>query len=197
VTPPRVLAYDLMDTLLRDPYREALEAGAGMPLEELARRRGSGWSAWPAFERGEIDEDEYWATHARAGIAFDVEAFHRVRRAGYAWIDGMPELVAALAGRVRQVVASNYPVWIEEVAAHHLGDRFEVVIASHHVGVRKPEQGFYAALIEELGATPADVLFVDDREVNVTAAREAGLRSHLFTGAEDLRTRLAAEGLEA
>jgi hypothetical protein len=38
-------------------------------------------------------------------------------------------------------------------------------------------------------------LFVDDRKINVDGAEAAGMRGHLFTGAEDLRKRLEAEGL--
>jgi 2-haloacid dehalogenase len=38
-------------------------------------------------------------------------------------------------------------------------------------------------------------LFIDDRLINVEAAEAIGLRSHLFTTAEDLRARLEVEGL--
>ena len=105
----------------------------------------------------------------------------------------MRALLDELEGIVRRVVASNYPVWIEELADGLLIGRFERVLASCHLGVRKPEPAFYEQLLAELGADPGDVLFVDDREVNVEGAREVGLRAHRFAGAADLRTRLLAE----
>lgn len=193
MTPPTTVAFDLMDTVVRDPFREALEAGTGLSLEELFRRKDT--SAWPAFERGELTEAQYWQHFRDAGIDFDPEAFHRARLDGYAWIDGMPELLDELAGRVRRVVASNYPVWIEALAQDMLAGRFEQVVASYHLRVRKPEPDFYRRLLVRVGATPDGVVFVDDREVNVVAAREAGLRAHHFVGVQTLRAWLAGVGV--
>lgn len=191
----RVVAFDVMDTLLRDPFREALQAATGLGLAELFARRDP--ELYPAFERGEVSEATYWQGYLPRGITADPEAFHRVRRAGTHWLPGMEALVAELGGRVRLVTASNYPVWIEELAQGLLAGRFEAVLASHHLGVRKPEAAFYTALLERIGAGPGEVAFVDDREVNVAGAREVGLAAHHFTDAEGLRAWLVAEGVLA
>jgi HAD superfamily hydrolase (TIGR01549 family) len=187
------IAFDLMDTVVRDPYREALEAATGLPIAELFRRRSR--HAYPALERGELSEEAYWEVYAEAGIEVDPEAFHRVRRQGTTWVPGMPELLDDLAGVVVRATASNYPDWIEELAAGTLAGRFERVLASCHLGVRKPEPAFFARLLEELDLLAAQVLFVDDREENVVAAREAGLASHRFRGAGELRAWLLAHGV--
>lgn len=187
----RSVAFDLMDTVVRDPYREALRAGTGMELRELFANRDR--SAWPAFERGELTEEEYFATYG--DLEVDVDAFHRARRDGYAWMPGMHELLHDLDGRVQRVAASNYPVWIEELADGMLVGLFEEVLASHHLGVRKPDPAFYERLCDRIDREPDEVLFVDDREDNVEAAVDAGLRAHLFAGADDLRERLRREGV--
>lgn len=187
----RSVAFDLMDTVVRDPYREALRAGTGMELRELFANRDR--SAWPAFERGELTEEEYFATYG--DLEVDVDAFHRARRDGYAWMPGMRELLHDLDGRVQRVAASNYPVWIEELADGMLVGLFEEVLASHHLGVRKPDPAFYERLCGRIDREPDEVLFVDDREDNVEAAVDAGLRAHLFAGADDLRERLRREGV--
>lgn len=194
--PIRLVAFDLMDTVVRDPYREALEAGTGLSIGELRRRRGPGFDAWPAFERGELTEEAYWRLHEDAGIPIDREAFHDARRSGYRFVPGMAELVDDLQGRVRRVIASNYPHWIAELATGMLAGRFETVIASSDIGVRKPDPAFFERLLAELEVAAADVLFVDDREVNVEAARDVGLRAHRFDGVEGLRRRLRDEGVE-
>lgn len=192
--PPRVVAFDLMDTVVRDPFREALEAATGLPVQELFRRKGS--SGWPAFERGELTEDEYWQDFVDAGIAFDPEAFHRARTVGYRWVAGMRELLDDLAGAVMRIVASNYPVWIDELADGMLLGRFERVLASYHLGARKPETSFFERFLVQIGAEAHEVLFVDDRPVNVDGAHRAGLRAHRFVDAADLRARLVAEGVQ-
>ncbi len=189
----RAIAFDVMDTLLRDPFREALRAATGRSLEELAASRDP--SAYPAFERGELDEADYWAAYGRAGIDVDPAAFHRVRRAGTHWLPGMRELVADLEGVVVRATASNYPHWIDELAQTHLDRGFEHILASCHLGVRKPDHGFFERLVARIGHTPDEVLFLDDRASNVEAAASFGLRAHRFTDALSARAWIASQGV--
>lgn len=192
--PVRCVAFDVMGTLLHDPYREALAAGTGgMDLEELRRRRGPGLHA--RLERGGISEAEYWRRHREAGIPVDAAAFHAARRAGYRWLDGMRELVADVRARCRVVGATNYPSWIAELEEGILADHLEAVHASHELGVRKPAAGYYRALLRRL-ELPADrVLLVDDRDDNVRGARSCGLRALTTTSAPRLREGLRSVGV--
>ncbi|MBW3619077.1 MAG: HAD-IA family hydrolase [Actinobacteria bacterium] len=190
---PRVVAFDLMDTVVRDPYREALEAATGLPPAELFSRRDP--DAYPALERGDLPEAGYWATYAAAGIPVDVDAFHMARRAGYRWLPGMRPLLEDLDGHTRRVVASNYPTWIDEVAATFLAGVFDDVHASCHLGARKPDEAFYLRLLDALDVEAGEVAFVDDREANVVAAERLGIRVHRFAGADPLRAWLRGQGL--
>jgi HAD superfamily hydrolase (TIGR01509 family) len=187
------IAFDLMDTVVQDPYREALEAATGLPIPELFRRRSR--SVYPAFERGELTEAEYWAAYAAAGIEVDPATFHQVRRERTRWLPGMRELLADLDGVVLRATASNYPHWIEELASGLLTGCFERVLASCHLGARKPDPAFFEALLGALDLPASAVLFVDDREENVTAARTAGLAAHRFRGADELRAWLVGHGV--
>lgn len=182
-----------MDTVVRDPYREALEAATGLPPRELFSRRDP--SAYPSLERGELPETDYWATYAAAGIPVDVDAFHAARRAGYRWLPGMRQLLEDLDGHAHRIAASNYPSWIDEVAETFLAGVFDAVHASCHLGVRKPDDGFYLRLLDAVDAAADEVAFVDDREVNVAAAARVGLRAHRFTGADALRVWLRQQRL--
>lgn len=189
----RVIAFDVMDTLLVDPFREALRAATGLTPQEFFDRRDP--ELYPAFERGEFDEATYWARHRELGVAIDPEVFHQVRRERIDWIDGIPELLDELDGTLELVTASNYPVWIEELAERFLAARFSHVVASCHLGVRKPEPVFFARLLACIDAAPHETLFVDDRERNVAAARAAGLRAHRFTDVATLRRWLRDQGV--
>ncbi len=193
----RALCFDLMDTLLYDPYREALQAAIGADVATVAELIDP--RSWPDFEIGAIDEAEFarrFFSTPDAGRTFDLEAFSRVRRAGYRWLPGMRELVDDLRGRVCCYVASNYPIWIEDVrVAFALDQHFDGVYASTHLGVRKPDPRFYRRLLDAIGHDPAECLFVDDRRRNCEAAEQAGMRAHVVAGAGDLVSRLRAEGL--
>jgi putative hydrolase of the HAD superfamily len=69
------------------------------------------------------------------------------------------------------------PLWRPKLPIDEL---FEVVVDSAFVGTRKPEPEIYAITLERL-ELPADACaFVDDLEVNVDAAREAGMHGIVY-----------------
>lgn len=191
------LCLDLMGTVLYDPYLEAIEAATGMTLQDVIRIKDP--ASWPDFEMGRIDEAEFarrFFTESEATRPFDLEAFHRVRWEGYAFLPGMEELLDDVAGVVKRYVASNYPVWIDELGRHFdFPRRFDGVYASCHLGVRKPDPAFFEGLLAAIGHPAERCLFVDDRAVNCDAAAAAGMRTHVFDGAEGLRHRLRAESV--
>lgn len=193
----RAVCLDLMDTLLHDPYREALRAGTGLAPHELSAVCDP--SAWPDFEVAAIDEPTFARRFfAEPGRRFDYDAFSRARREGYRWLPGMRELLDGLDGRVDRWVASNYPVWIEELRGRFALDRrCEGLVVSYHLGVRKPAPAFYAALLERVRHDPGQCLFIDDKAANCEAAEDAGLRAHRFVDAADLTRRLIVEGVGA
>ena len=198
----RAICFDLMDTVLYDPYREALEAATGVDLKTAAKARDP--RCWPEFEIGAIDEAEfarrYFLPRADGAegpvLRFDLEAFHAARRAGYRFLPGMQALIASLQGRVDRYVASNYPIWIEEVrVSFGLDALFEDVFASHHLRVRKPAPEFFARMLAAIPHPAPSCLFVDDREDNCVAAASVGMAVHHFRGAEGLADCLRAFGL--
>lgn len=193
----QALCFDLMGTVIYDPYLEALEAGTGMAVADAHRVKDP--RSWPDFELGLIDEAEFvrrFFADPDGGLEFDAAAFHRVRRAGYRYLPGMRELLDELAGVADRFIASNYPVWIEELSqTFDLARHFDGIYASCHLGVRKPDAGFYTALLDAIGYRAEQCLFIDDRPLNCDAAAAAGMAVHLFRGAHGLRTRLVAERL--
>ena len=58
------------------------------------------------------------------------------------------------------------------------------------IGHVKPEPAAFDWCIRILGVEPARILFVDDREENVRAARACGMQGHLFTDAATLAQQL-------
>jgi HAD superfamily hydrolase (TIGR01509 family) len=67
------------------------------------------------------------------------------------------------------------------VIDHGLGDLFEEVILSGDIGIVKPSPEIYSHTLTTLGATASQVIFVDDRKANVTAAEACGMRGVVFT----------------
>ncbi|MEZ5381762.1 MAG: HAD family phosphatase [Microthrixaceae bacterium] len=73
--------------------------------------------------------------------------------------------------------------------------RLDGWLLSGEVGVIKPDPEIYRLACERFDVAPGEAVFIDDRLDNVEAARSFGMRALVFTGAEVLRSELAALGL--
>ena len=69
------------------------------------------------------------------------------------------------------------PLWRPKLP---IDEVFDVVVDSAFVGTRKPEPEIYAITLERLGLRAGDCAFLDDLEVNVHAAREAGMHGIVY-----------------
>ena len=69
---------------------------------------------------------------------------------------------------------------------------FELIVDSAFVGHRKPEPEIYALTLERLGLPAEACAFVDDVEINVVAAREAGMHAIHFRDTEQVIAELDA-----
>lgn len=76
---------------------------------------------------------------------------------------------------------------------------FDESFYSWELGTKKPEPTYFELVLERIEADPAQVLFVDDMEVNVEAARAVGLRAehwHLDRGHDALTDLLSRHGVQ-
>jgi putative hydrolase of the HAD superfamily len=62
--------------------------------------------------------------------------------------------------------------------------RFDAVIESSKVGVRKPEPRFYEIACELLGVSPSQCVFLDDLGVNLKPAAAMGMTTIKVVGAQ-------------
>jgi putative hydrolase of the HAD superfamily len=75
---------------------------------------------------------------------------------------------------------------------------FDSAFYSSDLGWAKPSAEFFTHAVDALGASPDEVLFVDDSQANVDGARAAGLRAERWEigeGIDSLRALLSAHGL--
>ncbi|MGA3262526.1 MAG: HAD family phosphatase [Terracidiphilus sp.] len=75
--------------------------------------------------------------------------------------------------------------------------RFDVLVWSYQLGIAKPDPAIYRHVLKELGTQPGETLFLDDKLVNVEAARALGIQALQFSTVERLREDLIAQGLDA
>ncbi len=64
--------------------------------------------------------------------------------------------------------------------------KFDVVVVSCDVGVRKPDQKIYRMVLKQLRVKAKEVLFIDNREWNLIPAKKIGMKTILFKNNEQL-----------
>lgn len=179
---PKLILWDVMDTLVVDPFRHIMPSFFGMTLEQMLREKHP--TAWGQFERGELSESAFLCRFFQDGRAYDQEAFKACVRASYGWIDGVEGVLRALVAQgVDMHALSNYPewyAWIEERLGVSRYLRWSFV--SCHTGIRKPDPAAFLRAAEALKRAPEECLFIDDRLSNCEAAREVGMGALQFMG---------------
>ena len=189
------LLFDVMGTLVRDPFRDDVPAALGMTLDEVLRLKHP--TAWVEFEYGDLTEAEFLPRFFADGRAYDHAALIAAFEQGYRLLDGIEPLLAELAAqKLRPQLLSNYPEWWQRVEARTRLSRFaDWSFVSCKTRHRKPDPEAYLHAAHALWAAPRDCLFVDDVEKNVAAAARLGMVARRFTDAATLRADLVALGV--
>lgn len=171
-------------------------------------------NAWARFERSDIDADAFDTAFREEALA----AGHDVPGSDVLALlagDIRPEMIAVLDGlkargyRIACITnnvktgkgpESNPGMAGSAEKAQAVADvmtRFETVIESSLVGVRKPDPAIYQMACEQLGLTPDACIFLDDLGINLKPARAMGMGTVKVLNAaqaiDDLATLLGHE----
>jgi putative hydrolase of the HAD superfamily len=76
-------------------------------------------------------------------------------------------------------------------------DRFDVLVWSYQLRMAKPDPAIYLHTLQQLGTRPDETLFIDDKRINVEAARDLGMQAIEFISIDNLRDDLMAAGLDS
>lgn len=199
-TPPRpTVALDFGGVLSagRDPIDDICEIVGG-DREAVARAY---WDARPAYDRAAVTPAEYWGAVAAAGAlgSADATVVEDLQDADDRyWLRLDPEARALIHDLARSgtrlVLLSNAPEpFGEAVRKADWFEAFTFAVFSGEERVAKPDAEIYeillSALAHETGgvAQPRSVLFFNDREENVEAARRLGIDAHLWPGNDPAR----------
>jgi putative hydrolase of the HAD superfamily len=92
-------------------------------------------------------------------------------------------------------ILSDQTDWLDELDAKtYLYRHFDRVFNSYRTGKSKHDETVFSDVAGALGLEPREVLFVDDREGNISRAGSAGMEGILFGNVEgsvrEIRSRL-------
>jgi epoxide hydrolase-like predicted phosphatase len=94
----------------------------------------------------------------------------------------MAEFFRRLRPRYRTAILSNAAAGgrREEQTRYGFDELADVLVYSYEVGIEKPDRRIYLLTCDRLGVPPEEVVFLDDLEANVAAARAVGMRAVRF-----------------
>jgi putative hydrolase of the HAD superfamily len=177
----QAVLWDFGGVFTSSPFEafNAFEADRDLPRDFIRRINATNpeTNAWAQFEANAIDAPAF-------DQLFFEESGGRVRGAEViGLIQGRlrPRMVAALDaikaaklknGLITNNVASDRPQPPELAAVFA---RFDHVIESSKVGLRKPDMRIYALMCEALDVEPTACVFLDDLGVNLKPARTMGM----------------------
>lgn len=166
------------------------ETRLGMPPGDLSRRQNEMFerlaSEGKRGSNGTLTEAEWLAElqRLRNWEPSQIDAYLRDFWDVYC---GNPntELVAFLGSlrpRYKTALLSNSFVGAqrEEEARMHFSELVDEILYSHELGCSKPEPRIFALTCERLGARPEEIVFLDDLERNVAAAKACGIHAILY-----------------
>lgn len=188
---PRVVVFDLGE-VLATPTR-LYESLAEVTGSDVLAIEAAYWSGRDAHDRGSSVE-EYWRGVANA-LGSDASAGRLNRLSNIdseAWVDIRSDAVALLrdlkeAGHTVAIL-SNAPAVLGEVArTAHWADYVDFWFFSGDLGIAKPDPEIYEFVSGTLSEPVRPIVFFDDRQINVDAARQAGWDAYLWTSGEDTR----------
>lgn len=165
-------------------YCERCGIDRGAALAEIQADRAAG-------DIGDIGlADSYRRIAAKFGIAVPAEEFARRATAldCEGWVDFAPETLALIsefkaAGKKVGVLSNQSREFYEGyfcVAGAGIRAMLDAEVISAVEHLRKPDPAIYALASRRIGIAPGRLLFLDDLEPNVEAARSCGWRAERY-----------------
>ena len=205
----QAIIWDFGGVITSSPFEafNRYEAERGLPHDTIRRINATDpdSNAWALFERAEIDAARFDALFAREADAIG----HAIRGADVLGLlagDIRPRMVQALdhiksTGLKTGCITNNVPIGTgagmagtsekaEAVAA--VMARFDHVIESSKIGIRKPDPRIYELMCDALGVAPELCVYLDDLGVNCKPAAAMGMKAIKVVGETQALDDLAA-----
>ncbi|MET7993999.1 HAD family phosphatase [Amycolatopsis sp. NPDC005232] len=177
----RAVVFDIGDVLEIAPdlgVDRRWEARLGLSEGEITRRLADIWAAGAV---GDVTEDDVRDTiSSRLGVgqgradAIMADIWEQYLGTGNA---DLIDYVRGLRPRCRTGILSNSFVGAREreQAAYGFEDLVDDIVYSHEVGMSKPDPEIYRLSCTRLGVAPEEMIFLDDLDPNIDAARAVGI----------------------
>ena len=191
----RVVVFDYGEVISVSPTerdRAELLAVSGCDAEPFWEAY---WRHRDGLDQGTTSIPEYWAlVAADTGSRWDAPTVHALWVADFrSWWSVEPGTLSLIEqlheGGTRLAILSNAGFdFASGFRFSPMGSYFERVFVSAEMALIKPDPTIYQEVAAELGITPAEMIFIDNKSVNTEAAALLGITTHHFTGVSGLES---------
>ena len=162
------------------------------------------WTDRHAYDEGKLSGATFWQKFARdSGLSLTQNQLEELNRLdARMWTSQDPAMVVwqqqLKAAGLRTAILSNMGDSVLASIERKFSwlHNFDVLVWSFQLGIAKPDPAIYRYVLEKLGTRAEETLFLDDKRVNIDAARALGMGAIEFTTIQKLREDLLAAGLE-
>lgn len=177
--PPRAIIFDLGDVL----FTWSANTNSAITTRQL--RDILSTPIWYSYDRGEITRDACFERSAKNFLLPEREiaqAFAQARQS----LQPDPFVVSFLRELNENPTIQVYAMSnigkedFEELATRMDWSLFNRVFTSAEAGMRKPDLEFYRYVLHQIAISGNDIVFIDDKEENISAAQALGIRGCIF-----------------
>lgn len=150
-----------------------------------------------AFERGEVTPKQFYSKFAEdLGLRIGYDEFVQNYCNIFTKNIEVERIIKSLKGNVKLVLLSNTNVLQYEFARKKFKilDVFDERIASHEVGMRKPNPLIFLKAVKKAGTSPFNCAYFDDIAEFIYIARMLGIRAFQYKNTEKLKKDLKRVG---
>jgi putative hydrolase of the HAD superfamily len=200
----RAVAFDYGRVLSGPPHPEAYESLQQITRLSQGEFEERYWIDRLAYDRGDLSGLAFWKKFvgdASLNLS-DVEVARLSETDATMWTTANAEMLdwhrrlkehgfrtailSNMGDSVLENIERSFP-WISG---------FDVLVWSYQHGMVKPEPEIYNLLLERLGTSAEETLFLDDKLENIEAARRLGIQALQFSSVDRLRDDLISEGFD-
>lgn len=192
--PDRVVVFDYGEVISLTPSESTRRRLVELAGVEAQPFWAAYWRHRDGLDQGTTSIRDYWLAVAQdLGASWSESRIHELWVADFTgWLSVEPgtfDLLEQLhEGGTRLALLSNAgfdfssPFRFAPVARF-----FERIFVSAELGMLKPAAEIYLEVARELGITPAQMVFIDNKRPNVDGATALGITGHHFVGVDELR----------
>ncbi|MCL1814877.1 MAG: HAD family phosphatase [Treponema sp.] len=191
----KAAAFDYGGVIAFFQGQEAMKDLADLAEIEVSLMNRIYWESRPGYDLGQMDGRNYFKSIlAGVGVFPDPDLLEKMFLCDLeSWSHVNPETEKL----IRDVKSSGLKTAIlSNIAPDHLNHYkktlpvfglFDAAVFSCETGAIKPDEKIYRILLSQMACEAEELVFFDDREINVAAAAVLGIKAFLWDGAEAAR----------